>query len=121
MRTLKRNKRKVWYALYSSKVELKDEYGYRTGEYGKGYTDPVALWINVSPASGNASVEPFGTNLDYTHIMVTTDMECPIDEESILWVGISPTKNGQSVPNNYRVIRVAKSVNGISYAIREVE
>ena len=66
---------------------------------------------NVAPATGNASVEPFGVDTTYSHIMVVEGTDCPIAEETIVLY------NGQT----YRVVRVAKSLNHIRYALREVQ
>lgn len=117
MRTLRRNKQKIYYALYSEKTDAVDSQGYFTGEEVKTYGEPVALRINVSPAERDLTVEPFGTATDYSHTMVTCDMDCPIDEETILWIGKDPSTD----PHNYRVVRVAKSLNNIMYAIREAD
>lgn len=124
MRTLRRNKQKIYYALYSAKTDAIDAQGFFTGESVKTYGDPVALKINVSPAEKNLTIEPFGTATDYSHTMVTCDMDCPIDEETILWIGKEPyTDDNPPVltAHNYRVVRVAKSLNNIMYAIREAE
>jgi hypothetical protein len=43
------------------------------------------------------------------------DNACPIEEDSIIWFGIEPTK-----PHNYIVVRKAESKNGILYALQEV-
>ena len=124
MRILRRNTQKIYYALYTGKTAKTDSLGYATGEYVKTYGTPVEMRVNINPASGNASVEPFGTEIDYTHIMVTCDTDCPIDEHSILWIGKEPYTDDaepQLTPHNFRVNRVAKSLNSILYAIREVD
>ena len=115
MRSLDRNKQKIYYSLYLSKTPILDEYGNQTGEYEISYDTPVALDINVSAARGTSDVEQFGINLNYTKSMVTNDLNCPIDETTRLWVGIEPTE-----PHNYAVVSVAKSINSITYAIKEV-
>jgi hypothetical protein len=47
--------------------------------------------------------------------MSVADTFCPIEEDSIIWFGIEPTK-----PHNYIVVRKADSKNGILYALQEV-
>jgi hypothetical protein len=111
MRTLKRNKVEVTYALYDGKAEIQNSDGTYTGEWEKTYSEPVTLMANVAPATGNASVEPFGVDTNYSHIMVVEGTDCPIAEETIVLY------NGQT----YRVVRVAKSLNHIRYALREVQ
>ena len=124
MRSLDRNKQKIYYSLYSSKTPILDEYGNQTGEYETSYATPVALDINVSAARGTSDVEQFGINLNYSKSMVTNDLNCPIDETTRLWVGKDAFETVEEVttvtPHNYVVVSVAKSINSITYAIKEV-
>ena len=71
--------------------------------------------MNISPSLGRAELESFGINSGYTHTIVTDDMECPIDEHTIIWYGVEPTK-----PHNYVVIRKAVALNHIIYALEQV-
>ena len=125
MRTVQRNQIEVWYALKEGMTEIVDSDGNRTGEYEISYSDPVQAWFVLSPNRGAASREPFGIETNYTRLMTTGDMDCPIAEDTILWVGIEPTEEveGETVlhPNNFVVTRVAPSLNYIVYAIREVD
>lgn len=120
MRTLNRNKQPLYYALYKGKTEAVDDYGNKTGEYTTEYYTPVKVYMNISPARGNIVLEQFGINTQYTHILVTDDMNCPIDKDTILWIGKTPDTNG-AVKHNFVVKQVARSLNSISYAISEVE
>jgi len=115
MRELERNKQRIYYALYTGKVDAVDANGYKTGEKTKSYSDPVPFRINVSPARGNADREIFGIELSYIRTMTTDKLDCPIDVDTILWVG-----RDTSEPHNYIVVRKAQSLNDIVYAIREV-
>ena len=115
MRELERNKQLIYYALYEGKVDKVDRSGYKTGEKVKTYSNPVPLRINVSPARGNAGRDGFGVDLNYSRTMSTADTNCPIAEDSLLWIGTEPT-----APHNYVVVRKAESFNDIVYAIREV-
>ena len=49
-------------------------------------------------------------------MMITDDMDCPIDERSILWIDSLDT----SQPHDYIVRKVAKGLNSIMYAVRKV-
>lgn len=118
MRDLDRNKQTIYYAEYTGNSEITDTEGYRTGEYAKTYGTPQTLFCNVSAARGNAESEIFGTDTQYSKVIITDDMSCPIDEHSILWIGTVPTANTD--PYNYIVKGVAKSFNHITYAIAEV-
>jgi len=115
MRELERNKQRIYYALYTGMEDAVDSDGYKTGEKTKSYSDPVSLRINVSPARGNANREMIGIDCQYSRTLTTADLDCPIQEDSILWIGVPTTE-----PHNYVVVRKANSLNDIVYAIREV-
>ena len=117
MRGMVRNKRPFWYALYAGVTDVTDSNGYLTGEKAISYTEPVEAEANVSREQGIAFTEEFGTEADYDKVIVTFDMDCPIDEHSVLWVDIQP---GTGVSPDYVVKRVSKSLNSISIAIAKV-
>lgn len=126
MRGLARNKRDLYYSLYLGTADIK-EGGLVTGQKKVLYSAPVLVRMNVSPQKGVAAEEIFGINEDYTVTAITTDMSCPIDENSIIWFGIVPTWtviNNEVVittANNYVVRAVAKSLNSIAYALKKVD
>lgn len=116
MRCLNRNKRATHYALYDKDEPILDEYGNETGESNPTYGEITELRCNVSAASGDEAVQAFGSFTNYTRVVCVSDMNCPLDEKSIVWFGVS-TEN----PYNYVVTRKADSKNGILYALREVK
>ena len=120
MQALAQNKQKFYYATYLGKVDEVDALGYKTGDKKISYSDPVACYANISAARGTADIEQFGISDDYERTICTSDLTLPISEDSILWVGIEPTESGVAVPHNYKVVRVAKSLNSIVYAIAKV-
>lgn len=117
MRTLEINKQDMWYALLDGKEEVIDEYGNHAGVFQLKYSDPVYYPVNMSESRGVASVEAFGIEADFDRTFVTTDMACPIKEDSIIWFSADPTTE----PYNYTVYRIANSLNSITYAIRGVD
>ncbi len=118
MNTQIRNRTPFYYALYETNLPLVDEDGNYTGESGTGYSDPVLYKKgNVSSATGVSNTLQFGNLEDYDKVIVTADMACPIDENSILWVDTANTSN----PHDYVVKRVSKSLNVISIAIKKVK
>lgn len=126
MKLLTRNTVAVWYALYSSDtlVTTTDEWGnvLKTGEHKVSYGTPVKIRASVSPASGEAQEEMFGTNLSYSRVMIVSDKNCPIDENSVLWIGSEPEFDDDDNPvYEYRVAAVARSLNNVSYALRRRE
>ena len=144
MRCLKRNQQAFSYCLYSGKTALIDERGNDTGEQILTYSAPVTMYANISPATGQSNTEQFGNLENYDKVIVTDDLSCPIDENSVLFIDKAPeftsvttyaevtnTNNGQavttwvaqtvSVPvHDYIVRRVAKSLNFISIAVGKV-
>lgn len=121
MRSLERNKRLIHYALYTGKTPVVDEYGNLTGDYEPTYASPEKLRISVSAAKGKYSTMQFGGLEMYDKVMVTSDMDCPISETTILWVDKSPLDSkGKVNAYDYVVTRVAKGLNSISYAIKRV-
>ena len=121
MRCLERNKQSLHYALLKSKTERVDDYGNKTGEYDYEYYTPVELRCNISKASGEAKTEFFGIETDYDSVLVLDDVGCPISEDTILFLGVTPavTQEGE-YNNNYIVKKVAPSLNSVSIAIKEV-
>lgn len=111
-----RNKRTFYYATYSGREEILDSKGFRTGNYRIAYNSPVMAKANISASRGMSDVEQFGTSLNYSKTIVTSDMDCPIDEHTILWVDTLDTEK----PHDYEVVSVARGLNSISYAIRKV-
>ena len=143
MKTLKRNKRPFYYCTiqrdeYGQAVtrEIVDEYGNMTGQYIVLYNEPVSFEANISPATGQSNTEQFGNLENYDKVIVIDDLNCPIDENSVLFIdkepeytdvlthtstAITTTDQTVSVPAfDYIVRRVAKSLNSISIAVKKV-
>ena len=70
MRTLVRNKIRIYYANYRNKTPRKDEYGNLTGEYHIEYDNPIPIMANVSAARGQATTCQFGDNEAYDRVIV---------------------------------------------------
>ena len=140
-----RNDTDFWFCLLNPDVQeaVIDENGNETGEVIPAYQEAVPMYANVSPATGLSNTEQFGNLDNYDKVIVTRDMECPIDENTVLFIDKSPEYEtvhsheiveGQAlyaddevvvhdyqVPKyDYIVKRVAKSLNSISIAIRKV-
>lgn len=137
MTSLKRNKQTFYYCLLDEKIPIVDEYGNETSEYILTYHEPIAMTANISPATGYSQTEQFGNLDNYDKVIVTTDMDCPIDENSVLFIekeveytDVETTVMGDGEVENitvqapvydYVVRRVAKSLNAISIAVRKVD
>ena len=117
MHTLRRNQVRIAYALYQGKTELTDSNGDFTGEYEITYSSAVTMDVSISAAKGEADLERFGIDVQYSKTMITDQMNCPINEYSHLWINNSPNTNEDNW--DYWVVKVAKSLNNIAYAIKE--
>ena len=120
---MNRNCKTIYYCLFVEKTALTDGDGYETGEQKITYGNAIALQANVSAASGYIQTEVFGNLEDYDKVVITADVNCPIDENTVLFVDKDPEfeqDTGKPI-YDYTVRRVAKSLNYISYAIRKVK
>ena len=115
MRSVQRNRQTIYYALRIGSTEVIDEYGNATGEFVEQYSSPTLLKINIGVPKGVVELERFGLNDDYTRILATTDMDCPIAVDTILWVGVDTTE-----PYNFVVKKILPSLNQLLIAIQEV-
>ena len=116
MKTLRRNQTLIKYATFKERAEEKDANGYRTGQFENTYNEKVSMYAYVSAARGETQLDMFGVNANYTKTLIVDDINCPIDEKTILWVD-----NLTAAAHDYIVVQKAKSLNSISYAIRKVE
>lgn len=114
MRCLKKNKQKMFYALYDELrpvyatdedgnivyehytdsdgnwIYYLDENGEKipmlTGETQVGYIGPVSFYGNIAMSGGEAEAKEFGLDLSaYDAVLITKKGELPIDETSLLW------------------------------------
>lgn len=121
MRTLERNKITFHYCLYLRKEDVVDSGGYELGEKKVVYDKAVEMSANISAATGQAQVEQFGNFISYDKVIVTDDMSCPIDENTVLFIDKAPEYDKDENPlYDYIVKRVAKSLNSISIAVSKV-
>ena len=117
MRTLKRNERIIYYALFIKNEPIKDDDGYDTSETTPIYSEPVELRINTSPASGESATRQFGDVLDYDRTLVTCDTDLPLTETSVLWIDETDT----SKPFDYVVKKIGDGINSNLIAVKKVE
>lgn len=117
MRTTQRDKRTIWYALYSGIVDLTDEEGNLTGEQGVSYEAPVQARMNVSGGRGQAGIEMFGLDNPFTRTAVTDDLTTPFTTDTVFWFEASPLEE----EHNYRCTGVARTVNQVVLALAEID
>ena len=120
MKCLKRNETTFYYALFKAVSKNTDTDGNYTGEESITYYTPVKMKANISDAMGYADLKQFGIAEQYKKTIITDDMDCPIAEDTILWVDTVPDDQG-TTKNDYVVERVSKSLNHITYEIKKVK
>ena len=120
-----RNKQEFWYALYGQVTEDYDEYGNQSGT-SVSYGNPVKAKANISPAAGSVVMMQFGLDERYDRVVGPLPIDTPIDEASVLWIGVTPELNDDGslavdestgrfvTPYNYIVVKKAAGlpVNG---------
>ena len=131
MRCMERNKVNFYYALFTKRVPVVDEYGNDTGEFDVQHGNPVKSSANISAAKGETQTRQFGENVSYDKVIAMDNEAPPIDEYSILWIDTTPELNADGslavdgegnvkTPHDYIVKKVAKSLNSVSYAVSKV-
>ena len=123
MKTLQRNKVRIFYANYLKKTPLKDEYGNLTGEYDIVYDNPVEIKANVSAARGEATTRQFGEDESYDRVIVMDDPNTQINVSSVLWIDTLPeikADGSTDTPYDYIIKQVAPSLNSVSIAVSKV-
>ena len=123
MRVLNKNAQPVWYANYSSKTEIVDEYENATGEYKITYSAPVKAAWNVSVVESEADIAMFGVQALDAIVGVASRNGFPLDETSILWYGITPEikQDGTTdTAHNYRVVGIRPSLNTVKFYAQKV-
>ena len=137
MKCLKRNQTSFYYCLYSGAERYIDESGIESGEKIVLYDEAVPMVANISPANGYSNTEQFGNLENYDKVIVYEDVDCPIDENTVLFIDKEPeyttAETHQYIDDewkevvhnipvyNYTVRRVAKSLNSVSIAISKVD
>ena len=114
---LERNSVIVWFQTYQGETEIIDDYGNKTGSFRPIYGPIQSAQMTVSPNRGDATLEMFGTLLDYDRTVSTADTSCPIDEHTILWLDGAPTTG----PYTHYVKRRAPWKNSVVFAVKQVE
>ena len=139
MRSLKKNKQRLYFSQFKESVPIydRDEDGniiytavdgeqvpVQIGE-APGYSEPIEFYANISAGKGDVQADVFGSSVDYSRTISTCDMDCPITKLTRLWIGCKPRYNEDGSVNgdsaNYEVAAPpAKSLNGIVIAIKEL-
>lgn len=135
MRTLAKNKQKMFYALLIDEqpkyeldengnkiIDYVDEEGniyYReTGETELVYSEPVLFYANISMSSGESQTQEYGVDVsNYDAVLVLDKDEIPITETSLIWfeseVGYrdSGRTNVDGHSADFKVLAIKPSLN----------
>lgn len=127
MRGLRRDMRKVWVSLYSSREKVTSG-GRWTGEWHIARSQPFPVYATITPGKPASRLSPFGVDVDCERVVTIDHVGTGITEESVLWVDSEPAfgpdglvaldSNGDpTVPYDYCVTGVAESPNVTSLSI----
>ena len=124
MRNLKKNKRQLYVLNFLGEEEVKDSQGNYTGEKIIKYKPKKVFEAHISGARGSSESEVFGVKIDYDKSFILTKSEFAklgITENSVFFVDIKPKyDNNQNPLYDYRVERIAETINEVAIAITKV-
>lgn len=122
MRTLNKNKQKIYYAL-KSELETEstedkiivdgEEVAIDEGGYEISYSVPTAFSANISFSGGDSTDVEFGLDLSaYDAIIVSDNHALPITETSLIWFEtVPPNTTSDGSTADYSVVAVRHSLN----------
>lgn len=139
MRTLQKNKQKMYYALQIGEVPVyeTDEDGnivyievdgeqipVETGETKIEYGEPVEFLGNIAMSGGESEAVEYGLNLsDYSAVLVVDKGLIPIIEASRIWHNTKPVMNPDGTVNeftaDYTVVKVSPSLNVDKFVLKK--
>jgi len=99
MRSLKKNQRPMYYALFDNEISIYDSSGNPELETRAGYKEPVLFYASLSTGQSDAEESPFGKNVTYDRVISTCDTSLPIDENTLIWVKNKPVFNADGTVN----------------------
>lgn len=119
MRNLKKNQRKMFYALFDKMIPQVDENGDETGDPVAHYSAPFPFEASLSSGKGIAQKEVFGTDVDYTRSVSTTDLRLPITETSLVWYETKPVlmPDGSADPDSADYEVAAPPADGLNVLV----
>lgn len=123
MRNLIKNKTKMFVLNYKGEEDVRDDDGNLTGEKTIAYTKPISFTANISGARGSSQVEMFGVDVSYDKTIVLSKSEFEklrITENSVFFVNKKPSFDGTTPLYDYRVSRIAQTINEVAIALSKV-
>ena len=133
MRTLNKNKQKMYYANQDREVPITETYyddegnAYEldTGETELVYGEPIEFYGNIAMSGGEAEAQEYGLSLsDYEAILVVSKNTLLIDETSRIWHTSEPTNDDKGYTDeysaDYRIVKISPSLNFDKYVLKKV-
>lgn len=144
MRMSKRNKQKMYYALYKEEIPIYatdsdgniiyDSYTTEEGEVitypveierVSGYEKPVEFYGNIAMSGGEAEAVEFGIDLSqYSASLIVEKGKLPITETSRIWFESEPQYNADGTVNgdkaDYTIVAVKPSLNYTKYLLQKI-
>lgn len=134
MRTLNKNKQRLFYANQDRIVPIyeyyEDEDGNMipldTGETKLVYGEPIEFKGNIAmSSSGEVEIQEFGlSQADYSAILVVDKDYISLTETSLIWFENEPKKdidgNTDEFSADYRIVKISPSLNVAKYALQKV-
>ena len=133
MRTLNKNKQRLFYANQDRIVPIyeyyEDEEGnlipLDTGETKLVYGEPVEFKGNIAMSGGEAEAQEFGlSQADYSAILITSKNTLPITETSLIWFETEPQTdidgNTDEYSADYKIVKISPSINVDKFILSKV-
>lgn len=133
MRTLNKNKQKMYYANQDREVPITETYyddegnAYEldTGETELVYGEPIEFYGNIAMSGGEVEAQEYGLSLsDYEAILVVSKNTLLIDETSRIWHTSEPTNDDKGYTDeysaDYRIVKISPSLNFDKYVLKKV-
>lgn len=110
MRDLKRNKQTIYYQNNNGAITTDED-----GNEVQGYGQINKYELSISTGTSYSNGEVFGRDIVYDREMSSSDLNCPINEYSRVWIDNTPQQM-----YDYQVVAKKKSLNAVRYAIKKV-
>ena len=133
LRTLRKNKTNLKYALFGNLVPIYSEYTdeegnvykIETGEYATKYFEPISFLGSLSSSGGEVEFAEYGYDIgSYEAVLITEKGLLPIDEKSRIWADTEPRFDTDGVVDkfsaDYTVIAVKKSLDVDKYLLKKI-
>lgn len=118
MRSLMRNRRAIAYKNYLRTEYEEDASGRKTGHRVVVYDEVATVYGTVSAPTGSTSLQMFGTDENYSKVIVLDKPDIQITENSVFWID-KPYAEGKA--HDYIVRRVVRNRNFLFIGLRKVD